>query len=1191
MLLQILIFELRYRFKRPATYAYFIILFAMAFLAIYSNHVQVGASSGLVNKNSPHTINTLVVVLMVFGTMISSAVMGVPVFRDFEYGFHEIMFTTPIKKWQYLGGRFLGSYFTGLFIFSGILFGNMAGSVFPGVDTEHIGPFMLQAYINPFLLYVAPNLLMLGLLFFAMGSLFRSQLAIYVQGVVLFALYLVIISNQRDIDNNRIFSILDPFGLSATGNITRYWTVTEKNTMLVPLSGLLLYNRLLWTGIALVIGLAFYRLFRFSKSAPSLKKKRKEEEAGPTVIQPLTIPAITCHYSPASRLKQWWFLVWFDFRGVVRAVPFIAIALCGVLILLSNSTGIGEAYGTNSLPVTYMILDLLKDNFILFIIIIITFYSGELLWKEIDARLAPIIDATSLSSPVMLTAKFTAMILAEIVLLALLILTGIFIQTINGFYDFQLPVYIKTLSLITFPYLFLITLLTFLVHSLVNNKFLGHVIVIVFWISNIFLVTAFDIDHNLAWYANAPTTSYSAMNGLGHFAYPILMFDAYWLMPGIIFMMVALLMMKRGSEIEFRSRLLKARSAWKAGTGRVVIPLCLVLFLLFGGFIYYNTNVLNTYRSPKAERKLAVDYETTYSRYKNMNQPRITSVYADVDLYPEKRKVDCRGSYIIRNKSDRPIDTLILVLPEDAGIRQLELQRPFKQVIGDRAQGFYMYRLQEQLLPGDSTRLDFKLSYETKGFPNDGGNTNIVYNGTFINNSLFPQFGYDEGKELQDDDRRKEAGLSKKPFRMNPIRDSSQYKNTYLTSDADWIRYEAVVSTSPDQIAISPGYLQKEWKQNGRRYFHYKMDVPIWNFFSFLSARYQVLRDHYQGVNIEIYYHPGHTYDLPNMVNGIKKTLAYAGKSFSPYQHKQVRIIEFPRYQLFAQSFPNTIPYSEGIGFIMDVDKKTDIDMAFYVTAHEVGHQWWGHQVCGANVQGATMMVESMAQYTALMVMEHEYGKSHMEKFLKYELDRYLRGRSGERKRELPLMLNENQQYIHYQKGSLVFYALKDYIGEDSLNAALSRFVKDYAFKDGPYPTSVDFLSYIYKVTPDSMRYVVADLFEHITLFNNKTNALSALKQPNGTWKVNLETECHKYRADSIGNEQEINMKDWMDVGVYTTGSNGKDSLIWLEKRRMTKGINRFEITVSPEPTRAGIDPLHILIDRNSGDNTKALSD
>ncbi len=1188
MFLSILKFEIRYRLKRPATYVFFAILFAMTFLAIYSSHVNIGGSSGIINRNSPFSINMAVSVMLIFGTMICSAIMGVPVFRDFEHGFHEIIFTTPVKKWEYLAGRFFGSYIIALFVFSGLLLGNLVGSVFPGVDTDHIGPFMASSYINPFLIYVIPNTLMLGALFFAMGSLFRNQLAIYVQGVILFALYLIIISNQGDIEHSRVLSILDPFGFSATVNITRYWTPAEKNTMIVPFTGLLMYNRLLWMGIAVIISLLFYRVFKFSKTGPQLGKRKNKIEAENIIIPQLALPAITLQPGLMTSIRQWWFLTRFDFKGVIKAIPFIAIALCGVLIIFSNSSNIGNMYGTQTYPVTYMILDMLTGNFMLFLIIIIAFYSGELLWKEIGVKLAPIIDSSALSSRIILLSKFTAMILAEIFLLGVLILTGVLIQTINGFYDFQLLVYIKSLLLNTFPYLFLITLLTFFIHSMVNNKFLGHTIVILFWVANIFLA-ANDINHNMLWYGNTPSTSYSAMNGFGHFVFPILMFDIYWLMFGLLLFAFSLLMMKRGSEIDFRSRFIKMRRLWKSGMGRLIIPVALLLFVVCGGFIYYNTNVLNTYRSPKAERHLSGDYEKKYRKYLNQIQPRITAIDVNVDLYPYERSCHLKGTYVIKNKSTQPIDSVIVTLPVQAEINELQFSGTSKKVLEDKDQGFYIYYLSTPLAAGDSTVLSFNVNYTAKGFPNDGGSTMVVYNGTFINNDLMPQIGYSEGGELTDDDRRKEEGLPKKLFRMNPINDTAAYQNTYLTSDADWIRYNAVVSTAADQIAISPGYLQKEWMQNGRRYFHYKMDVPIWNFVSFLSARYEVLRDKYNDVNIEIYYHKGHEYDIKRMVKGIKKTLEYCNANFSQYQHKQVRIIEFPRYRLFAQSFPNTIPYSEGIGFIMDVDKESDIDMAFYVTSHEVGHQWWGHQVCGANVQGATMMVESMAQYTALMVMEHEYGSAHMEKFLKYELDRYLRGRSQERKRELPIMLNENQQYIHYQKGSLVFYALKDYIGEANLNKALSEFVKQYAFKDGPYPTSIDFLKYIKEVTPDSMQYIIKDLFETITLYNNKTGEVSYSKTPDGQYKVSLDVECKKARADSIGYEKETPLHDWIDVGVYTKGYGEDDSLIYITKKLITKEKQHFDIWVKQKPTKAGIDPLHKLIDRDTEDNLKKI--
>ena len=111
---------------------------------------------------------------------------------------------------------------------------------------------------------------------------------------------------------------------------------------------------------------------------------------------------------------------------------------------------------------------------------------------------------------------------------------------------------------------------------------------------------------------------------------------------------------------------------------------------------------------------------------------------------------------------------------------------------------------------------------------------------------------------------------------------------------------------------IAPGYLQKEWTEGGRRYFEYRMDSPILNFFAFQSGRYAVKKDRWNDVAIEVYYQPGHEYNLDRMIAATKAGLDYFTANFGPYQHKQFRIIEFPRYQTFAQSFPNTIPYLRG---------------------------------------------------------------------------------------------------------------------------------------------------------------------------------------------------------------------------------------------------------------------------------------
>src|SRR5687767_3250761 len=272
---------------------------------------------------------------------------------------------------------------------------------------------------------------------------------------------------------------------------------------------------------------------------------------------------------------------------------------------------------------------------------------------------------------------------------------------------------------------------------------------------------------------------------------------------------------------------------------------------------------------------------------------------------------------------------------------------------------------------------------------------------------------------MTDRNERRKRGLGE-PRRMPKLEDEKARANNYVTADADWIDFKTKVCTAPDQIALAPGYLKSESVVDGRRCFRYEMDRPMLNFYAYLSARWQVKRGEYKGIPIEVYYDEQHGFNVDRMIEATQASLEYYEANFTPYQHKQVRILEFPGYAQYAQSFANTIPYSESIGFIADLSDPDEIDYVFYVTAHEVAHQWWAHQVIGANMQGATVLSESLSQYSALMVMEKEYGRAKMRRFLKNELDSYLSGRGGERVEELPLYRVENQQYIHYRKGSLV---------------------------------------------------------------------------------------------------------------------------------------------------------------------------
>ena len=319
----------------------------------------------------------------------------------------------------------------------------------------------------------------------------------------------------------------------------------------------------------------------------------------------------------------------------------------------------------------------------------------------------------------------------------------------------------------------------------------------------------------------------------------------------------------------------------------------------------------------------------------------------------------------------------------------------------------------------------------------------------------------------------------------------------------------------------------------------------------------------------------------------------YFSREFSPYQYRQVRILEFPAYNSFAQSFPNTIPYSESIGFVADIDEE-DIDYVFYVTAHEVAHQWWAHQVMGANTQGGTVIVETLAQYSALMVMEEKYGSQVMRRFLQYELDNYLSNRGGEAVAEMPLMRVENQGYIHYRKGSLVMYALKDYLGEGAVNRALRKLIDNHAYRYQPYATSLDLIAYLREeATTQEQQDLITDLFERIVLFDLKVTDAKVEPLDDGRHEVQLTINATKLEADGEGRETEIPLDLSIDVGAFNKNPDdakpGEEPEIYLQKHRIKAGENVIKLTLDEAPTHVGIDPYNKLVDRNSDDNVRSV--
>jgi ABC-type transport system involved in multi-copper enzyme maturation permease subunit len=1189
MLYRILAFEVRHALRQPMVYIFLLLLALMTFGATATENIVIGGSSGNVYRNAPNVVYTFYTIMSFLGLLMVTAFVNASAIRDFHHHTAQIVFSTPVTKRQYLVGKFVGSTLIALIPMLGISLGIVVGSWMPWLDPVRIGPNLLAPHLQGFLLIAAPNVLFAAAVIFAVAILTRSTIASFVTAIVLIVGYLISQSLMSDLDNELIGALLDPFGGNATDKVTKYWTVSEKNTLLLPMDGVLLWNRLLWIGVS--IGVFLFGYWRFS-----FHDRRQKAAAAPVeqegLVSPATVlPQAGRHFNGPARWRQFRRQVRSDLRAVVTGPVFIIVMLLGVIQLFTSLSVVTELYDNVTYPVTYNVIDLIEENLFLYVIIIVTFYSGVLVWRERDAGMSDIHDALPLPTGLGLMAKFTTMLVLLAIVMLLSTAAGMITQLLNGWTDLQPSVYLLYLivpALVSFGFL---TMLALCVHTLVNNKYLGFFVFILLVTLNLFLWNGIDVASNLVIMGGSPGIRYSDMAGYGPTIPGWIFFKTYWWVFGLILLFIAFLFTVRGRETGAGLRLGTAGARFRAHRA-LALPL-MVLWVLLGAWGYYNTKVLNTYTTSDVLEEEAVRYEKTYKKYEGIPQPHYTDITFAIDLWPSERRLNYEAQVITRNVYGTPIDSLHLILPDD---ERITIELPGAElVLHDKELDYLIYRLAKPLQPGEELRFTVKGGYVEKGFENEVSFIQLVENGTFFNNmDLLPQIGYSSDGELSDRNDRRKHQLPEKARMPRLTDDPAERMNTYLLHYSDWVNVRTTISTEPDQIAVAPGSLRKEWTADGRRYFQYELDHPSMNFYSFMSARYAVERQRWtppgggESVDVEVYYDPAHAINVPRMVNSMQKALDYYTRNFGPYRHKQVRILEFPRYFSFAQAFPGTMPYSESIGFITDLSAQEDIDMVFYVVAHEMGHQWWAHQVIGADMQGATLLSESMSQYSALMVMENEYGMDHMRKFLKLESDKYQRARGSESQREVPILEVENQGYVHYNKGSVVLYCMRSFLGEDTLNKAFSALVDSFAYRPPPYPTALDLYRELDRVTPDSLNYLLEDNFKRITLYNNRVADATAQQLPDSSYRVTIKLYAEKNHADSLGRETPAAMDDWIDVGLLAEpGEDEDEGAILVQQRvRLKSGENTVVLVSRKKPARAAIDPMHLFFDRVPDDNS-----
>jgi ABC-2 type transport system permease protein len=1197
----IALFELRYQFRNPVFWGAGILFFLLTFAATTVESIRLG-SGGSIHGNAPTAIAQIHLIMSLFFMLVTTAFVGNVVVRDDESGFGGIVRSTRVGKLPYMLGRFSGAFIGAAFAFLAVPLAIFVGTFMPWVDPDTLGPNHLVDYVFGYAAIGLPNLLTTSAVFFAVACWTRSVTYSYLSVILFMVVYGALTAMLTTWPELSLASLFDPFGMVAFGLGIRYLTPIQSNTQALELTGLLLGNRLLWLTISVAVVAA--SIWRFRVATPGASPRSVKRQAARDQRLAAIQPVVVARLPPAAPLSARWLQLWaitrLETKLIFRSPAFWVLALVGTINLIITLTLAGRFYGVPIWPRTFAIVDTVRAASSLVTLLMAIYFAGEVVWRERERRFNEIIDATPVPNWIFLIGKLAGVVGALLMLcVAIVLLEAMLFQLAGGVTDIGAGQWFAWFVVPSALYLVQLAVLSVVVQALSPNKVVGWALMLLYLIAGI-VVASLGFDHPLINYAEVPMPL-SDMNGADYGGTTGWWLRLYWTAFALLLVVIGHLMWRRGTAITIGGQL-RTLPARLRGVPLLSLISALMLTGTIGGFLFYNMNVLNTYtHSGDTERQLA-RYEQLYARHVGLPQPTLTDVGLTVDLHPSRGAMQVDGVYRFVNRTADAIPTLHLRTMPGMNLPFDAASVAGAQLVQDDQENHYrIYRFDRPLQPGASGTLSFRTAVEKRGLaalPSDPQayetDAQPAANGTYVvNYQILPLLGMDRTGFLQGKTIRRDHALA--PDLPTPkLDDREALGRNYAGMDR--VNTDITVTTDADQTLVATGARVSDTVENGRRTARFVSPMASFNFITIQSARYDVKSADADGVELQVYHHPAHAMNVDRMLGAMRGALDYYRANFGPYQYPYARIIERPGYGGGANSAAGTIGYSEKVGFVMDLSDPGQLDFVSYLTAHELAHQYWFHQLMPADMEGAELLTEGLAQYSALMVMKQRYGPEQMRIFLKYELDQYLQGRRTEAAEENPLARTRNQGYIHYNKASLVMVLLQDRLGEDRVNAMLRELLARYRFKPAPYARSSDLVDgFLTLARTDAERELILDQFYRITLYDLKASQATVRQLANGRFETTVTIDAGKSYADGQGTETEAAFDEQVDVGVFTArpGDSGftAEDVVSISRVQIRSGAQQVRITTDSKPLHAAVDPYIHFIDRSSNDNIVPISD
>lgn len=1052
----VFLFDIKRFIKRWTTWALLALIVALGVLIGKDAHFTMGED---VYQNSSYQISFITALFSLSAILFSTIFAAQQVNKELDNNFHEIFFSTPIRKNQFVAGRFASlltfSFFSTLIFTLSFLYGHLSAAT--SLQKENAS---LLYYVQPVLLFTFVNTLFITAVLSFAGWISKNKLTIYVSGLLLYMLYTVTLiysgsplmagALPQSEQARLISAIVDPFGMSAYFYQTSTWTVEQRNTGMISLNGLFALNRMIVLLISFLLLYVSIRKFSFSKKQLKLRSKSKENSNENNLGLGYKHTA-TQHHAPAH-LKALLSFSKIHLTYIVKSIPFV-LALLYVLFgvgmeihaAIEKGIRIPQHYASSGLMTATII-----QHFYELGLFIVLYYAFDIFWRSNNTRFNLIENSTANTSTGFF-AKWISLIAVTLLFTAALIFEGIVFQLLYNYPAIEWKVYGNLFLFVTLP-LILMSGFLLLIKKIINRKYAGLGVAILFVFIMATSIGKNFITHPLAKIFYGIRVSYSDMNGFGLYgsAFATGMFYGFCCL--IILLTIYYLVKKTNRR-------------WYVW---------MILIAAISACSYSGIKLVDGYK-PKNETVSLLaqaNYETLYRNYSTRPQPTVTNIMTTVDLFPEENAYHIKGTYILENKTKSNIDSILVNFANDFNIDSAALH------IGDEIiivkDQYQLLVLQKALRPGQKATFHFNISYEWKAVNGHNPFNAVVENGSFMRISrYYPHFGYVLENEIEEEATRKKYKLGAKS--------SVTSFDAPKTAGNDFITLDMTISTSGNQTALGVGELTKSWKRQNRNYFQYKTDDPIPFRFAVSSAQYAVKKENYKGKSFEIYYHPTHAENVDHLLKNARITMDYCETNFGHYPFKTIRFAEVSGFTrgFAATAYPATIYMTEDMIFHSNIKADKQQDVINELAGHELSHMWWGNtQINPDDRDGSAMLTETMAMYTEMMLLKKMYGKEKMLDRIKMNLDIYTNSKGFSIEQPL-YKVQPGETHISYSKGVVVMYLLSELIGEQKLNEVLRNFIEKHKYPN-PKPVSTDFLDELYRLTNASLHSKIDTLFKKI---------------------------------------------------------------------------------------------------------------